>query len=58
MYLLPVSTGFLGLGFYLAYWKGFGGRRDRLMLWIATVVTVFLWALPHLFPVLMGLRQG
>lgn len=56
--LVPVSAGFLGLGFYLTYWKGFGRSRDRVILWIATAVTVFFWALPYLFPGLARLRGG
>lgn len=56
IYLLPISAGFLGLGFYLAYCKGMGRRRDRVILWIATAVTVFFWVLPYLFPALIGLR--
>ncbi len=58
VYLLPVSAVSLGFGFYLVYRRGFGGRRDRLILWIATVVTVFFWALPSLFPALIALRRG
>jgi len=58
MYLVLVSAGFLGVGFYLAYWKRFGRRRDRVILWMATAVTVFFWALPYLFPALIALRGG
>jgi len=58
IYLVPLSAGFLGLGFYLTHWKGFGRRRDRVILWIATAVTVFFWTLPYLFPTLIGLRGG
>jgi len=58
LYLVPVSAGFLGLGFYLTYRKGLGRRRDRVILWLATAVTVFFWALPYLFPILVGLRGG
>lgn len=58
IYLLPLSAGFLGLGFYLAYRTGIGRCRDRVILWIATAVTVFFWALPYLFPALVGLRSG
>ncbi|MFQ5946903.1 MAG: hypothetical protein ACE5NC_11780 [Anaerolineae bacterium] len=48
IYLVFVSAGFLGLGYYLAYWRGLGGRRQRVILWIATVVAVFFWVLPYL----------
>ena len=58
IYLLPISAAFLGLGFYFAYWKGMGGRLDRVILWIATAATVLFWVLPHLFPALIGLRGG
>ena len=58
IYLVPISAGFLGLGFYLTYRKGFGRRRDRVILWVATAVTVFFWALPYLFPLLIGPRGG
>jgi len=58
LYLVPVSAGFLGLGFYLTYRKGLGRRRDRVILWVATAVTVFFWVLPYLFPILAGPRGG
>ena len=48
IYLLPVSAGSLGLGFCLAYQKGMGRHRNRVILRIATVVTVFFWGLPYL----------
>lgn len=48
IYLLPISAAFLGVGFYLAYRKRIGRRRDRVILWMATVVTVFFWMLPYL----------
>ena len=57
LYLVPVSAAFLGLGFYFAYWKELGRRWDRVILWIATGATVVFWALPSLFPALMGLRR-
>jgi hypothetical protein len=57
-YLVPVSAGFLSLGFYLTYWKRFGRRRDRVILWVAAALTVFLWALPVLFPVLIAPGGG
>jgi hypothetical protein len=52
LYLLPVSAGALGVGFYLAYWKGMGRRRDRLILWVATAVTLAFWGVPYLLPYL------
>ena len=58
IYLVLVSAGFLGFGFYLTYWKRFGKRRDRVILWITTAVTVFFWTLPYLFPALIALRGG
>lgn len=56
IYLLPISAGFMALGFYLAHKKAMRRRRDRVMLWIAAAVTVFFWVLPYLFPALLGLR--
>jgi len=32
--------------------------RDRVILWIATALTVFFWILPYLFPTPIGLRGG
>ncbi len=55
-YLIPASALFLGLGFFLAYAKGIGGRRDRAILWIASAVSLVFWLTSLLFPVLMGLK--
>lgn len=46
VYLVPVSAGFLGLGYYFAYWRRFGGHRQRVVLWIATGLAVLLWTFP------------
>jgi len=58
IYLVLLSAGFLGVGFYLTYWKRFGKPLDRVILWIATLLTLFFWTLPHLFPALVGLTGG
>ena len=50
IYLVPISVISLGAGFYLAYWKRRGPRWNRTVLWVATVVSVFLWLLPYLMP--------
>ncbi len=55
-YLIPASALFLGLGFFLAYGKGIGGRRDRLILWIASGVSLVFWLTPILFPLLLELK--
>ncbi|HEY9507573.1 MAG TPA: hypothetical protein VIQ27_16505 [Gemmatimonadales bacterium] len=41
--LIPVSIASLALGHYFAYRQGAGGRRQRLVLWIATPVSLALW---------------
>lgn len=56
VYLIPASALFLGLGFFLAYGKGIGGRRDRVILWIASAVSLGFWLTPVLFPFLVGLK--
>ncbi len=47
VFLVPVSAGFLGLGYYLAYRRGLGSGRQRLVLWLATPLTLFFWILPY-----------
>lgn len=47
-YLLPVSMLALAAGFYLAYWRRLGPRWNRAVLWIATILSAFLWSLPYL----------
>lgn len=54
IYLIPLSALFLGLGFFLAYGKGIGGHRDRLILWIASGVSLVFWLTPILLPLLVG----
>jgi hypothetical protein len=44
--LIPVSIASLGLGHYFAYRQGAGGRRQRVMLWIATPASLALWVVP------------
>jgi hypothetical protein len=44
--LIPVSLASLALGHYFAYRQGADGRRQRVMLWIATPVSVALWIVP------------
>lgn len=56
IYLIPASALFLGLGFFLAYGRGIGGRRDRLILWIALGVSLVFWLTPILFPLLLELK--
>lgn len=56
IYLIPASALFLGLGYFLAYAKGIGGRRDRVILWIASAVSLAFWLTPLLFPLLMTLK--
>jgi hypothetical protein len=46
MYLLPVSLGFLGLGYYAAYWRQTGNQRQKVMLWTATPIAILFWILP------------
>ena len=44
--LIPLSVVSLALGHYFAYRQGAEGRRQRLMLWIATPVSLALWVVP------------
>jgi hypothetical protein len=44
--LIPVSIASLALGHYFAHRQGVRGRRQRVMLWIATPVSVALWMAP------------
>ena len=44
--LIPVSVASLALGHYFAHRHGAGGHRQRLMLWIATPVSLALWVVP------------
>lgn len=44
--LIPVSIASLALGHYFAYRRGAGRRRQRLVLWIATPVSLTLWVVP------------
>jgi len=48
VFLVPVSAGFLAVGYYLAYWRKLGSRPQRLVLWLATPVTLFFWIFPYL----------
>ena len=56
VYLVVISAAFLGLGYLLTTRGGGGERREKVLLWVATGVTVFFWALPYLFPILLSLR--
>lgn len=44
--LILVSIASLALGHYFAYRQGAGGRRQRVMLWIATPAWLALWVVP------------
>lgn len=44
--LVPVSIASLTLGYYFVYRQDAGGRRQRVMLWIATPVSLALWIVP------------
>ena len=44
--LIPVSITSLALGHYFAFRQGVRGRRQRVMLWIATPVSLALWVAP------------
>ena len=45
--LIPVSALSLVAGHYLAFRRGTEGKRQRILLWIATPVSVTFWVLPH-----------
>jgi hypothetical protein len=47
--LIPVSIASLALGHYFAYRQGAAGRRQRVMLWIATPASLALWVAPWMF---------
>jgi hypothetical protein len=44
--LIPGSIASLALGHYFAYRQGAGGRPQRVMLWVATPVSLALWVVP------------
>jgi hypothetical protein len=46
--VLGVASGALALAHYFAYRRGVGGYRQRVLLWIATPVSVAFWVLPSL----------
>ena len=46
--LIPMSVVLLTLAHYFAYRRGVGGQRQRVLLWIATPVSLTLWVLPYL----------
>ena len=48
LYLFPLSVLSLAVGFYVTYWRGMGSRWNRIVLWAATVLSVFLWSLPYI----------
>ncbi|HLI29678.1 MAG TPA: hypothetical protein VKV79_01100 [Terriglobia bacterium] len=45
IYLFPVSVLFLAIGFCLSYWRRMGPRWNRIVLWIAAVLSILLWSL-------------
>ena len=46
--LIPMSVVSLALAHYFAYRRGVDRQRQRVLLWIATPVSVALWVLPSL----------
>jgi hypothetical protein len=45
--LIPVSAATLGMAHYLAYRRrGPGLRRQRIALWISTVLSITFWVVP------------
>jgi hypothetical protein len=46
--LIPMSVVSITLAHYFAYRRGLGGHRQRIVLRIATPVSVTLWVLPSL----------
>ncbi len=46
--LIPMSMAALIGAHYFAYRRQVGGQRQRVLLWIATPVSVTLWVLPYL----------
>ena len=48
VYLFPLSVLSLAAGFYLNYCRRMGPRWNRIVLWAATVLSVFLWSLPYI----------
>ena len=47
--LIPVSAVSIGIAHYVAYRRGGAGqRRQRILLWSATVLSVGLWVVPAL----------
>jgi hypothetical protein len=52
--LIPISMVSLVAAHGFAYRQGDGGRRQRLLLWIATPVSIALWAVPHVIRLSRG----
>jgi len=48
IYLFPISVLGLGLGFYLAYGRKIGPAWNRVVLWLATLVSALLWLSPYI----------
>lgn len=44
---VAMSAVFLAAGYYVAYRRGAGGRRQRLALWVGTPVAALFWILPY-----------
>jgi hypothetical protein len=49
MVLIPVSALSLVAAHYLAHRRRTGGKRQRILSWVATPVSVAFWVLPHIF---------
>jgi len=48
VYLFPLSALALAMGFYFAYGRKAGPRWNRVVLWLATIVSTVLWLSPYL----------
>lgn len=48
LYLFPVSVLALAAAFYLSYWRRIGPRWNRILLWVAAVLSALLWSLPYI----------
>jgi hypothetical protein len=44
---LPISVGLLGISYYGVYTQNHSNRRQRIILWMATPLTVLFWVLPY-----------
>jgi hypothetical protein len=48
IHFIAISVALLAAAYYLIYFKKWGARWNRWVLWLATALTAFFWLLPDL----------